>query len=403
MSARAAAESAPAPASAPAPEKQRENSIDLLRAVVMVLMALDHVRDFYGNGARPTDLATTTPALFFTRWITHFCAPVFVFTAGTAAFLTSSRKPRPVLSRFLLTRGLWLVFLELTVVRFAWIFDPGWHFVFLQVIWAIGVSMIALAAMVRLGMSSRAIGVVGVAIVALHNLLDGVRAESFGRFASLWRLVHEPGPIDDLVHTRSIAAYPVLPWIGVMACGYAFGEWMRLPPDARRRRLVRVGLALVALFVVVRAINVYGDPEAWSTQPRGLIFTVISFLDCEKYPPSLDYLSMTLGPSIAILPLLDRPLGRVERGIERTIVVFGRVPLFYYVLHLLAIHVIAVFVDARREGVRAIFRIYMRDPIGFPLWGVYLTWIAIVALLWWPCRWFADVKARRRDWWLGYL
>lgn len=379
------------------PTKKRDDAIDLLRAIVMIVMALDHVRDFYGSGASPTDLSTTTPALFFTRFVTHFCAPVFVFLAGTSAYLSSARKPPAVLARFLLTRGAWLVVLELTIVRFAWIFDPGWHFVFLQVIWAIGVSMMVLAAMVRLPV--RAIGAIGVAIVALHNLLDGVHAEAFGALAPVWKLIHEQGRVDALFHTPAIAAYPVLPWIGVMACGYAFGSWMRMERVARRRRLLRVGLALTALFVVVRALNVYGDLEPWSVQPRGFIFSVLSFLDCQKYPPSLDYLLMTLGPAIALLALLDRPLGLFGR----TIIAYGRVPLFYYVLHLLLIHFGAVAVDARTEGWRAFFRIYMRNPIGWSLPAVYATWIVIVALLWWPSRWFAGVKARRRDWWLGYL
>jgi uncharacterized membrane protein len=388
-----------APAHAPAPARVRDEAIDRLRALVMIVMALDHVRDFYGRGADPTDLSTTTLPLFFTRWITHFCAPVFVFLAGTAAFLTSSRKPPPVLARFLFTRGVWLIVLELTLVRFAWIFDYGWHFMFLQVIWAIGASMIVLAGLVRLRLSVRVIGIVGVAVVALHNLLDGVRSASFGRFAPLWRLIHEPGPIDALVHTRSFVAYPVLAWIGVMACGFAFGAIVK-DRENRSARCLRLGLALCALFVVLRASNLYGDPDRWSAQPRGFAFTIVSFLDCTKYPPSLCYLLMTLGPAIALIPLLDRAKGPFFEAI----IAYGRVPLFYYVLHLLAIHFGCVAVDAMHEGiVPALFRIYMRQPMGWSLGAVYVTWIVIVALLWWPSRWFASVKARRRDWWLGYL
>ena len=392
-----------APVAAP-PARGRLEAIDRLRGVVMVLMALDHARDFLGSGANPTDLSTTTPFLFFTRWITHFCAPVFVLLAGTSAYLSTTRKSPAELSRFLLARGAWLVLLELTVVRFAWIFDPGWHFVFAQVIWAIGWSMIALAALSRLPV--RAVAAFGVVVVAGHGLLDGIHADALGRWRPLWLVLHEQGLAGTVLGAPAFVAYPLVPWVAVMACGWALGAWMRLEPVVRRRRVARLGAALCVVFVVVRALDRYGDPHRWVAQPRAAL-TVAAFLNCAKYPPSLDYLTMTLGPALLVLAMLDRPLDRpLGRALDRalTIVsVYGRVPLFYYVAHLLVIHVVAVVATAPREGLAALWHVYLRAPAGASLPVVYLAWLAIVIALWWPCRWFADVKARRRDWWLGYL
>lgn len=359
----------------------------------MVLMVLDHVRDFVGD--RPygaTDLERTTVALFLTRWMTHFCAPVFVFLAGTGAYLAGTRgKDRSELARFLWTRGLWLIVLELTVVRFGMTFrlDPTRGL--MQVIWAIGWSMIALAALIRL--PTTWVATIGLLMIAGHNLLDGIRAEMFGAHGplkGLWHILHEPGRIAPLPGTRFFIVYPLVPWIGVMATGFAFGGLLRLEPARRRRALVQLGSALTAAFLLLRAGNFYGDPGPWHVQPRGPVFTILSFLNCEKYPPSLLYLLMTLGPAILVLGALDRGVGRLGQPL----VTLGRVPLFFYLLqwplaHALAIALVAVRGEPPDEG------------HGLPV--VYLVWLAAMTILYPLCAQFAALKRRRRDAWLNYL
>jgi uncharacterized membrane protein len=374
---------------------RRNEAIDCLRGIVMILMALDHARDFLGG---PVDLRTAAPPLFFTRWITHFCAPVFVLLAGMAANLHGRRLgTTSELARFLVTRGLWLVVLEVTVVRFAWTFIVGPHVVVFQVIWAIGVAMIALGALVWLPRT--AIAVVAVALVAGHNVLDVLTAETFGGQRWLWLLLHEPGVLAPFEGARWFVAYPLLPWIGVMAGGYVLGAWVTLPGDERRRRFLALGVGLTVLFVVLRTIDVYGDP-----QPRSVdgdpVRLLLSFLDCTKYPPSLLYLAMTLGPALCLLAALDRPLG----AWARPVVVYGRVPLFYYVLHILLLHALAVVLAWPSDGAGALSRQYMMNaPLGLPLPAVYVGWIAAVAALYPACRWFADVKRRSTAAWVSYL
>jgi uncharacterized membrane protein len=386
---------APAPAAAPA---RRLDSVDLLRGLVMVVMALDHTRDFFSNARfDPTDLDRTTPAYFLTRWVTHFCAPVFVFLAGAGAYLYGSRGvSRPRLYRFLLSRGLWLVFLEVSVIHLAWSFSlmPG---AMCQVIWAIGWSMVTLSVLVFLPLT--AIVTFGVALVAFHNSWDGIRSQEWGAWAPLWQVLHTRGMVQ-LGHYRLFIMYPLIPWVGVMACGYGFGAILRLEPHERRRQLVGLGLALVLLFVVLRAINRYGDPNPWSFQKRGPEFTVFSFLDCQKYPPSLLFLLMTLGPAVLALGLM-RGTGGV---LGRILVTFGRVPLFYYVLHIALIHGAAAGAAFLRYGGQMPqARWGMPHDYGYSLPAVYLIWLGVVAALYFPCRWFAGVKTRRRDWWLSYV
>jgi uncharacterized membrane protein len=376
----------------PAPARSRLAAVDLLRGLVMVIMTLDHVRDFFTNARfEPTDLTHTTTALFLTRWITHYCAPVFVFLAGASAYLAGTRRRSTgELSRFLVTRGLWLVVLELTVVRVAWFFDFDFSRFALQVIWAIGMSMVALAGLVFLPIA--AITAFGVGMIATHNLLDGIPAERFGSLAWLWYLLHES-------HLPVI--YPLIPWIGVMAAGYGFGALLVRDETQRRRLLWTLGLGATLGFVGLRALNRYGDPSPWSPQASAT-FTVLSFLDTTKYPPSLLFLLMTLGPAITLLPLLERARGPVARFF----IVFGRVPLFYYVLHLYLIHALAVVVALLAQGdARALFTIFAAFPadFGFGLPVVYLVWVVVVAALYLPSRWFAGVKQRRRDVWLSYL
>jgi uncharacterized membrane protein len=383
--------------------RARLDSVDLLRGLVMVVMALDHVRGFLHSATPlfdPTDLARTTPALFSTRWVTHFCAPVFVFLAGTGAFLSGARgKTRGELSRFLLTRGLWLVLLELTVIRLALTFDPTYRLTPLQVIWAIGWSMVVLSALVRL--PAWAVTTFGVAMIALHNLLDPLRSASFGPLGWLWAILHTGEPLEPFAGRQFIPLYPLIPWIGVMAVGYGFGRVFLLERERRRRLLLRLGVGLTLAFVVLRALNFYGDPRPWSVQGSGL-FTLFSFVNTQKYPPSLLFLLMTLGPALVALRLFDREAGPVSR----LLVTFGRAPLFYYVLHLYLIQILTIVFAVVRYGPRvgeAFAGGRLPPDYGYGLWVVYAVWAGVVAALYLPTRWFADLKRRRREAWLSYL
>ena len=385
------------------PARRRIDSVDVLRGLVMIVMALDHTRDFFSKARfDPLDLSRTTPALYFTRWITHFCAPVFVFLAGTGARLSLSRGRSPAtLSRFLWTRGLWLVIVEATIVSFGWSFDPGFHTIVLQVIWAIGWSMAFLALLVRL--PTAAVAAIGIAIVAGHNLLDSVRPEAFGPAAWVWNVLHVSSwtPIADPGGHAFMLVYPLIPWIGVIAAGYAFGTVYAWEPGRRRRFLLSLGAGLSLLFVALRWSNVYGDPRRW-TPRRTPLLTLMDFLNCEKYPPSLLYLLMTLGPAILLLALLERPAGAAGSKV----VVYGRVPFFYYVLHIPLVHAMAIAIFIFRYG-PVVMRYGPGNPpppdLGFGLPAVYLAWASAVAVLYLPCRWFAALKARRRDAWLSYV
>ena len=388
---------------APVAAAPRVESVDVLRGIVMVIMALDHVRDFVGPGVpgHGIDVEKLGAPLFLTRWITHFCAPVFVLLAGTGAFLQSARgKGRGELSRFLLTRGLWLVLLELTVVRFGWTFDPGYHMTPLQVIWAIGWSMVVLAGLVHLPV--RAVGAIGIAIIGLHNLLDGIAPERFGALAPLWSILHVPGALQLGPGRMAWIAYPLMPWIGVMAAGYALGAFLGDDPARRKKRLFALGGALTLAFIALRAVNLYGDPEPWSRQSSAL-YTALSFLSCTKYPPSLLYLLMTIGPALLALGALE---GRDFSG-KRTMLLFGRVPLFYYLLHLPFAHVMGSLLYLAWYGVGALSwdtgpAANPPEPFGLPV--VYAVTLLLVLLLYPLCRWFGDLKRRRRDLgWLSYL
>ena len=399
---------------------KRIDSIDLLRGIVMVIMMLDHTRDFVHNAALqfdPTDLSRTNIVLFFTRWITHFCAPVFVFLAGTGAYLQLARgKRKAQLSRFLVTRGLWLIFLELTIVKLGVFFNPDIRFLgFLQVIWVIGVSMIILAALIYLPKS--AIATFGLLMIALHNLLDTIRVEGWQGPGSpiptvsekLWIVLHQAFYGFPILGDNSpviAVIYPLVPWVGVMAVGYAFGVLYQLDPQRRRRLLLTIGGAATALFIVIRAINVYGDPSQWSSQ-KNFVFTVLSFVNTTKYPPSLLFLLMTLGPSILALAVFE--VKTSGGAIRSFFVTFGRVPLFFYILQWFTAHIISIVLHlAFGKPVSWLWQSPInfgqsQPGIGFNLGVVYLAWIAGVLLLYPLCRWFAGVKQRRRDWWLSYL
>jgi uncharacterized membrane protein len=387
-------------------------SVDVLRGLVMVIMALDHTRDFLTDlRFAPEDLAHTNGALFFTRFITHYCAPVFAFLAGTGAFLATSRgKSLQYVSRFFLTRGLWLVLLEFTVVDFAWGFVPWAHG---GVIWILGWSMVAMALIVWLPV--RWIAALGVGMIATHNLLDRISPASFGRFSWAWILLHSPGriPIGDFQFS---VRYVLIPWVGVMAAGFAFGTLL-LRPD-RRKWILTLGIAATALFFVLRGINVYGNGIAglplryayssgpWSVQPT-LSLTLVSFFNTLKYPPALDYLLMTLGPALILLGLLDK--AKAEHGLSHILLVFGRVPLFYYVLHIYLLHIMAIVISlAFHQPIwyGTIIADFAQKPVGYGhgLPFIYAMWILAVAILYVPCLWFMKFRSRHRDWaWLSYL
>ena len=380
------------------PTRRRVDHVDLLRGLVMVIMVLDHVRAYF-SGAHfdPTDLTRTTPALFATRWITHYCAPVFVFLAGASVWIAGTRRTRGELARFLLSRGIWLVFLELTVISFAWYLSTAWTLgAFAQVIWAIGWSMVVLAGLIYLPRG--AVAAIALAMVLGHNMLDGVTPERFGALAPLWRVLHVSGPLGI---APILGLYPLVPWIGVMALGFLAGPvvFSSSPKDARR--LLWAGAVLVAGFVVLRWVNVYGDPH-----PRVLHgetdLVVMSFLNLTKYPPSLLYLLMTLGPALLALAWLRRARGSVAE----VLVTFGRVPFLFYVAHLFLVHALAVGAGVLQgfpaSAMRTVFKQLPAD-YGFGLPVVYLVWLGVVAALYPVCRRYAALKARSRAWWLSYL
>jgi uncharacterized membrane protein len=399
---------------------RRIDSIDLLRGIVMIVMMLDHTRDFVHNAAREfdaTDLSRTNVLLFFTRWITHYCAPTFVFLAGTGAYLQFARgKSKAELSRFLVTRGLWLIVLEMTIIQWFVSFHPDYRFLgFFQVSWVIGVSMIVLAALIHL--PKTVIAAFGLLMIALHNLADGFRVVGYrgpgtpvpGVGAKLWILLHQPFegfPVFGEHSPGLFVIYPLIPWIGVMAVGYVFGVLYGFDAQRRRRWLLTIGGSATLLFIVLRAINRYGDPFTWAPQ-KSFVFTVLSFIDTAKYPPSLLFLLMTLGPAILLLALFE---ARAAGGWARDFfVTFGRVPLFFYLLQWFVAHGIAVLLHlAFGKPVSWLFGSPLSfgpapQGIGFNLAVVYLAWIAGVLILYPLCRWYAGVKQRRRDWWLSYL
>ena len=385
----------------------RLDSVDLLRGLVMVLMALDHVRDYVGDlVTNPTDPSRASTALFLTRWVTHFCAPVFFFLAGTGAYLSLRTRTRPELSRWLLERGLLLVVLELTLLRFLWQFNWDYRVTILNVIWALGLSMIVLATLVRLQV--RTVAAIGVGAIALHNLLDGVAPATFGPLATLWNVLHQPGVLAAGAERTLFLAYPLVPWFGAMAAGFALGAVYSWDAERRRAFLLRLGLACVVAFVMLRLANAYGDPRPWSTQATGLR-TVLSFVNTNKYPPSLLFLLMTLGPALLVLRATD---GGVPH-LLRPALVFGRTPLFYFALHVLVIHLLAVGLSLARYGTAAgmasspmLDRFPITQPPGWPvsLPVTYALWALVVALCWPACCWYARLRARRRDLaWRGYF
>jgi len=407
------------------PARKRLDSIDMLRGIVMVIMMLDHTRDFIHSGALlfdPLDLSKTTVSLFLTRWITHYCAPIFVFLAGTGAYLRYARgSSKRELSRFLISRGIWLIILEFTIVRLGAFFNLDPRFIlFLQVIFVIDFSMIVLAGLVHLPLKITL--AFGLLMIALHNILDkypvrpwqGPQSPVPSWGAKLFMLLHQPGlfPIGPRFPSPLVfVLYPLIPWIGVMAVGYAFGALYQKDVKLRQRWLLIIGGVVTWLFIFIRAIDKYGEPLHWRRQ-RNLVFTILSFINTTKYPPSLDYLLMTIGPAILALALFQMRAGSQPGGsiLRNFFVTFGRVPMFFYILQWFTAHTIAVVLHLIfGKPVHWLFQTpidwFTHPPVGngFNLIVVYLSWIGGVLLLYPLCKWFAGVKARRRDWWLSYL
>jgi len=376
-------------------DEKRIRSIDILRGIVILLMILDHVRDFFSpTPFNVLNLARTTPAFFLTRFVTHFCAPVFVFLAGASAFL--SKRPKKDLSLFLLTRGIFLVILEIVLITPSFGFIFYLKLYFLQVIWAIGWSMIFLAGLVWL--PRYLIFIISLLLIAGHNLFDGIQPVDMGSFSSLWIILHVPFK----VLSRFLVYYPLIPWIGVIGIGYIFGPVFEWEPVHRKRFCITLGLALLATFVLLRVFNLYGDSQPWSVQSRGLVFTVFSFFNTTKYPPSLSFLLMTLGPAIAFVPVCESLKGILAK----LFYIFGRVPLFVYMIHLPVAHLVAIVFSLIMYQ-KAFW--WFGNPAGFPsnytpnLMITYAVWLILIVLFIPLVIWFAGVKRRSKKWWLSYI
>lgn len=385
---------------------KRIQSIDLLRGLVMTTMALDHSRDFihYGNSINqdPLDFATTTPILFMTRWITHFCAPVFVFLSGTSIFLYSSKgKTKKQVAFFLFTRGLFLMFAQIFIMAPLW--DASLSLINLQVIWAIGLCMVILSVLQFL--PYKLLFVLGLIIIFSHNLLDSIAIDTPFWKSFLWAVVHQEHEFKINNNLLVIVAYPFLPWLGLMISGYCIGKLYLPETDVKSRKklLQTFGILSILLFALIRYLHIYGDLNPWQHQPS-LLYTFFDFIDNTKYPPSLLYILMTIGPALIVLPYLENIS---HRGIWKKIIVFGRVPFFYYVLHVALIHSIAFLIlfasghslnelDFHREGA-------LPYGSGHALWLVYIVWIVAIFILYFPCRWYSNYKATHKHWWLSYI
>lgn len=390
------------------PARERVYSIDVLRGIVMIVMALDHVRDFFHTGALssdPLNPETTHTALYLTRWVTHFCAPIFVFLSGMSVYLMNGRKTKGEISKFLLTRGLWLIFVELAIVSLGLSFNPLYNIFFLQVIWAIGISFVILSAFVYLPWG--AILAIGAAITLSHNILDFYEAQPGFQPSPLWALLHRPGVALPLFPEHiALVLYPFLPWVGVMFLGYGCGRVFAsdVSPAMRRSVLLTAGLGMVGLFFFLRALNVYGDPLRWDAWPH-LSQTIFSFFNVQKYPPSLLYTCITIGPGLLALAALEHARNRFTAVCK----VYGSVPFFYYVLHFYLIHgltVVAFFISGYgTDQIADPNSPFLFRPIafGYPLPVVYAIWIFVVAVLYLPCKRFAEYKRSHRKWWLSYV
>jgi len=391
-------------------KSNRITSIDLLRGTIMIIMALDHVRDYFHKDVfyyDPLDLERTSVILYFTRWITNFCAPIFCLLAGTSAFISGQRKTKKELSLFLFKRGLWLIFLELTVVNFAWFFNFEFTIFLLAVIWALGASMIILSVLIHL--PRRIILVIGIVVIAGHNLLNNVHFPQHDALGFTWGFLHDFKIFPIGAHHAVFWAYPILPWAAAMALGYCMGSLYTRDYDPAKRKgiLLKIGFGSVILFFIIRAINVYGNIFPWTTQST-TTFSFLSFMNVSKYPPSLDYMLITEGIGLIFLAYTENISNRVSKIIS----VYGRVPMFYYLLHLYLIHILSVF-GAVYLGYNWSFMTGFQDWLtnlprmkgyGFNLGIVYLVWIFVVVALYPLCKWYDRYKTVHKEkWWLSYL
>ncbi|MCR8666112.1 heparan-alpha-glucosaminide N-acetyltransferase domain-containing protein [Aestuariibaculum sp. M13] len=389
-------------------KSNRIESIDILRGLVMIIMALDHTRDYFHYGAffsDPTNLETTNPILFFTRFITHYCAPVFILLAGTSAFLFGSKKTKPELFKFLFTRGIWLIFLEIFLNNLLWKFDITYSVIILQVIWAIGLTMLILSFLIFL--NTKLLLLIGSLIIAGHNALDNIVMQGNSFSSVLWYALHQQNGTA-IGGQVVVFAYPILPWLGVMILGFCLGQ-LYLPDfdtEKRKQWLLKIGLSATVLFFIIRGINIYGDLVPWSIQDT-TTKTILSFFKVTKYPPSLSYLLITLGPALLFLYAIES----VKNKLTDFMIVFGRVPLFYYFLHIFVIHVLAIVGILIFGGdwknmiiTQAGFNNPTLKDYGYSLLTVYLVWISIIILLYFPCKTYMIYKVKNKDkWWLSYL
>lgn len=378
----------------------RLNTLDLLRGIVLLLMALDHTRHFFSSVADPLNFAVTTPALFFTRWITHYCAPVFIFLAGMSAYLfeVNTGASKRDLSLYLLTRGLWFIFIECTLNFAIWTFYLVPYHFSLQIFWAIGLSMMALSLLIYL--PRRAIFAFALLLIAGHNLFDAVTVADMGQWGWLWHFLHVPG-VFTLLNYRIDLYYPIIPWIGVMALGYVIGPILLWPEQLRCQFFIRIGIAICILFFALRFLNMYGDLHAWTTQ-KNIVFTSMAFFNCEKYPPSLDYLLMTLGPAFIFLGVATNAW--CENKLGYILVQFGRVPFFFYMLHMPFILSLALLPPFLQGGLASMHNYYDHENVfHYALPVVYVVWFAVIAALYVPCVWYGKYKANHRYRILSYL
>ena len=388
--------------------KNRIESIDFLRGLVMIIMALDHVRDYFFFGSftsNPTDLDSTTPLLFYTRIITHYCAPVFVLLTGTSAYLYGAKKDKRTLSKFLFTRGIWLIFLEVVVNNFIWFFDPSYSLIVLQVIWAIGFSMLFLSGIIYF--SNKVITIIGLAIIFLHNLFDVFVFEGQKLDAIIWYFLHQQSMIKISEYISLVFGYPIIPWVGLMALGYVMGSlYAEYQSKERTSLLMKFGIYSVLAFIVLRLTNFYGEPNHFAIQ-ENISFSIMALFNTTKYPPSLLYLLMTIGPSLILLSIIEK----YKNKVTDFFIVFGRVPLFYYFSHVFLIHLTAIIVLIIENKDYSIMlkmtpflpNQYQLMEYGYPLWVVYLVWVIVILILYPICYKYMKYKSNSKKWWLSYL
>jgi uncharacterized membrane protein len=384
--------------------KNRIHSIDIIRGLIMVIMALDHTRDFFHFPSSPLNMQTTTVVLFFTRWITHFCAPSFIFLSGVSVFLAGQRRTKNELSKFLLTRGLWLIVSDLLIMSFLFTFDLQYHILVLEVLWVTGFGMIVLALLIRTSLP--VIATIALAIIFGHNLLNYVTLPKTGFGGSVLTLLFSAfGSLIPIGGDRIIAGlYAAIPWMGPILLGYVFGSLYQTGFDIKKRQkiLLLSGISFITLFIILRTINHYGDPRPWSVQ-RNLAHTVLSFLNVTKQVPSLMFFSITLGPIMILLALVEK----INNRFTDILRVYGNVPYFYFIVHfslLRILNILFILIEGvPMKSSSDLPLVWQADGFGHPLWAVYLFWIGVVALLYYPCKWYGNYKRTHAHWWLSYV